>query len=340
MSKSRKLRAGVIGLRMGRGHVRAYQQNKHVELAAICDVAPQRLQEVQAEFQVPLGFNDASAMFSEAELDLVSVCTPNAWHEPLSVAALRAGLHVLCTKPMAMNTAGARRMVRAAKRSRKTLMIGFQLPMTRMGQAIKGMLDQGKLGQIYFVHASYLRNHCELGPGFFYKKNSGGGPLIDLGVHLLDFVLWLLGDPKVIRVNGSTYDHLMRASGDGRDVEDLARVHLRLADGCTVQIEVSFMMHRAPGEARIIALYGTGGGLSFDPWGTEASYFSPKVKGGIRTFPLPKETRGQEVSVNHFIECVRKRCKPIASPERGLYVLRIIEAAYRSAGLGRELGVD
>lgn len=228
-------------------------------------------------------------------------------------------------------------MIRAAERSRKTLMIGFQLPMTRMASAIRKMIDSGRLGKVYFVHAVYLRNHCELGPGFFSRKNAGGGPLIDLGVHLIDFTLWLLGDPRVTRVLGSTYDHLMRQSGEGRDVEDLARTHLRLAGGATLQIEVSFMMHRPPGETRCVSLYGTEGSVSFDPWGTEAIYCSPRLKNSPKTIPLPQESRGQDVSVNHFVKCLLKGKKPVASPARGYRVLQILETAYRSARAEREL---
>ena len=145
-----KLRMGVVGLRMGKNHAKAYQTHPGAELVAVCDMNEELLRPVAAELKVPQTYTTAQEMFEKAGLDAVSVATPNKFHAPLSIAALRAGLHVMCEKPMAMNAKEGEEMVVAAKKARRNLMINFSYRFSDMSYALKQQVDAGVIGEVYF----------------------------------------------------------------------------------------------------------------------------------------------------------------------------------------------
>ncbi|MCX7806961.1 MAG: Gfo/Idh/MocA family oxidoreductase, partial [Planctomycetota bacterium] len=155
-------------------------------------------------------YTSAEDMLAKEHLDAVSIATPNKFHAPLTLAAIAAGCHVLCEKPMAMNAVEAREMLDAAQKAGKRLMINFSYRFNEMSMALKQQVDAGLLGEIYFGRTVWHRRRGLPGFGgwFGQKALSGGGPLIDLGVHRLDLALWLMGYPKPVWVMGSTYQHL------------------------------------------------------------------------------------------------------------------------------------
>ncbi|MBM4087493.1 MAG: Gfo/Idh/MocA family oxidoreductase, partial [Planctomycetes bacterium] len=205
---SKKLRMGVVGLRMGKNHAKAYQTHPQAELVAVCDLNEELLKATAAELKVGQAFTDAKTMFREAGLDAVSIATPNKFHAPLSIGAMDAGLHVLCEKPMAMNAKEGAQMNAAARKARKNLMINFSYRFSDMSQALKAQVDAGVIGDVYFGRTVWHRRRGIPGFGgaFTMKELSGGGPLIDLGVHRLDLALWLMGYPEPVAVSGSAYN--------------------------------------------------------------------------------------------------------------------------------------
>ena len=203
---AKKLRCGVIGVGMGKGHIKGYQSHPDAEVVAVADTDPVRLQAAADELQVPQRYTDARRMLRRENLDIVSIATPNKFHLPLALAAFDAGCHVLCEKPMALNAAEGRRMIAAAKKARRRLMINFSYRFTEQAAALKQQVDSGILGDVYFGRTVWHRRRGipRFGGWFGIKKLSGGGPLIDLGVHRLDLALWLMGYPKPQWVMGGT----------------------------------------------------------------------------------------------------------------------------------------
>ena len=197
----KKIKVGVIGVgSIAEMHIAGYKADPRVELAAFCDINEERLKEKGERHGVTRLYTDVKDMVAKEELDAVSVCTWNAAHAPCTIAALEAGLHVLCEKPMAMNVAEAEAMRDAAKRSGKLLMIGFVRRFGNDCAVVQDFINEGYFGDLYYAKATYLRRNGCPGGWFGDKSRSGGGPLIDLGVHVIDLVRYLMGNPKPVSV--------------------------------------------------------------------------------------------------------------------------------------------
>ena len=213
------MKIGIIGVgTIAAFHIEAYQKNPNVEVYAFCDINEKRLKAMGEKYGVTRLYTDKDEMLKLEELDAVSVCTWNSAHAPCSIAALKAGKHVLCEKPMAMNADEARAMKQAADESGKLLMIGFVRRFGNDCAVVKDFLDNGEFGDLYFAKATYLRRHGAPGGWFGDKSRSGGGPLIDLGVHVTDLARYLAGNPKPVSVYGVTFNKLGDRRGmTGRD---------------------------------------------------------------------------------------------------------------------------
>ncbi|MBQ8005835.1 MAG: Gfo/Idh/MocA family oxidoreductase, partial [Clostridia bacterium] len=243
----KKIKVGIIGTgNIARSHIKSYLNNPNVELYAFCDIDEVRLAAAGRQFGIERLYTDINEMLALPELDAVSVTTWNSEHASCTIAALKAGKHVLCEKPMATNVEDAVAMQKAAEESGKLLMIGF---VRRFGDDMKLIEDfkaADYFGDIYYTKATYLRRNGNPMGWFGDKKRSGGGPLIDLGVHVIDFVRYALGNPKPISVYGATFKKLgamtniktpkgyvsaSATENDVCDVEDLATAMLRFDNG-------------------------------------------------------------------------------------------------------------
>src|SRR5690606_29289128 len=183
---STPVRVGVVGMGIGQMHIANYQATPDCRLMALCDADGHRVAEVGRERGVERSFTDANEMFRSGAIDAVSICTPNAFHAPMTIAALEAGLHVLVEKPMAMSTAEAQRMIDASEKAGKVLSIHFNHRMNPYVHAMKRYVESGDLGEIYFARTIWHRRRgIPARPGFVSKQKAGGGAMIDLGVHQL-----------------------------------------------------------------------------------------------------------------------------------------------------------
>ena len=178
-STDKKLRVGVIGLGIGRHHIKGWQEHPLVEVAAIADPDAERLALVGDEFGIAKRYASAAALLDNAQLDVVSVCTPNKFHKELTLAALAAGCHVLCEKPMAMNAQEGREMLDAANTAGKRLMINFSYRFSAASRALKTQVDAGLFGDFYFGRSIWHRRRGMPGFGGWFgtKALAGGGPL-------------------------------------------------------------------------------------------------------------------------------------------------------------------
>ena len=184
------------------------QKIPDVEIYAFCDINEERLKDMGERYGVTRLFTDKDEMLAIPEIDAVSVCTWNSQHAPCTIAALKAGKHVMCEKPMAMNAKEAEEMKKAAEESGKLLMIGFVRRYKESTQVLKEFSENGTIGDIYYTKATYLRRHGNPGGWFGDKSRSGGGPLIDLGVHVIDMARYVMGNPMPVSAYGVTFNKL------------------------------------------------------------------------------------------------------------------------------------
>lgn len=347
-----KLRVGVVGVgNISKYHLNAYKNNPQVELYALCDINQERLQKRGEEYGCARLFDDVRDMVALPELDAVSVCTWNAAHAPCALAALEAGKHVLCEKPMATNASDAQAMYDAAKRAGKLLMIGFVRRFGNDCAIVKDFIDKGYFGELYYAKATYLRRKGSPGGWFGDKARSGGGPVIDLGVHVIDLTRYLMGNPKPVSVYAAAFhklgdrrDIVSKASytvesrgEDIFDVEDAATALIRLENGAVISLETSFSLNieKPRGE---IELFGTKAGAKLDP---ELKIFS-QMNGHMTNITLETPTALSfsglfDNEVNHFVDCVQSGT-PCRNPAQdGVTIMRILDAIYRSAETGHEV---
>jgi len=350
-----KLRVGVIGVgSISNVHINAYIKNPEVELCAFCDINEKQLQKRGEEYNIKNLYTSLDEMLEKENLDAVSVCTWNSQHAPCTIKALDAGVHVLCEKPMAMNTKEAEEMVEAAKRNNKLLMIGFVRRHGNDTTILKTFIDNGDFGEIYYAKANYLRRNGNPGGWFGDKSRSGGGPLIDLGVHVIDHVRYACGNPKPVSVYGATFHKLgnrphiiakksYRSLTEGDvicDVEDLAAAMIRFDNGLVLSVEASFSLNIKEPVGKI-ELFGTKAGACISPeleifteqnnYLTNISFDSPTALSFDGLF---------DNEINHFVDCIVNGSKCIAPAEDGVVIMKILDAIYKSAEEGKEVTID
>ena len=338
-----KLRIGLVGAgNIGQSeHMKAYMDMKDVaEVVAVADINLERAQQAAARFGIPKAFASVEDMLAGAEMDAVDVCVWNASHEPVSIAALRAGKHVICEKPMANSMASALRLAEEV--------IFMMAMVTRFGTdaiLLRDMIDKGELGHIYLAKTGYVRRRGTPIGWFTDSSKSGGGAVIDIGVHSIDMTWFLMGRPKPVRVSGRTASYIgdfktqgvsrwtALDRGDGTfDTEDSAVAMIYFENDATMFVEASWAINGP--DYHNTQLYGSKGGASVNPlciYGENAQrYLSDST---LRLQPNNKF----EAELRHFVDCVRKGKQTDVPVEDGLVVQSILDGIYRSSKEGREI---
>lgn len=350
-----KTKIAVIGVgSISNEHIPAYLQNPDVELYAFCDINEAQLKKMGEKYGVTRLYTDKDEMLKALpEIDAVSVCTWNSAHAPCAIAALNAGKHVLCEKPMATSAEEAMQMLDAAKKNGKTLMIGFVRRFNKDTRILQEFINTNYFGDFYYGKTVYLRRNGNPGGWFGDKSRSAGGPVIDLGVHIIDQTRYLMGNPKPVSVYGATFQKLFDRSNiktpkayksvsasdnDVCDVEDLASAMIRYDNGAVLHIEVSFSLNLKKGEG-YVQMFGDKGGFKLEDdtieFYTELNDYMADVNlAGIET--LSKENPFAN-EINHFVECVRTGIPCRAPAEDGVEIMRILDAIYESARTGHEV---
>jgi predicted dehydrogenase len=343
MSAVQKLRVGVIGLGIGRHHIKGWQEHPQVEVVAIADPDAERLALVGDEFGVAGRYASAAALLDNAQLDVVSVCTPNKFHKELTLAALAAGCHVLCEKPMAMNAQEGREMLDAANAAGKRLMINFSYRFSAASRALKTQVDAGLFGDFYFGRSIWHRRRGMPGFGGWFgtKALAGGGPLIDLGVHRLDLALWLMGYPQPTWVMGSTYNpiasEIASKAGKTFDVEDLAAGFIRFENGATLALEASWAANIQEAELMETRLLGTKAGLlqkNLNEGYTFDAHVFTEVNGAPVDMHMCPPTALAKSAMHDYAEAILSAQPHPAGGDQGLVVMEILDALYESARTG------
>jgi predicted dehydrogenase len=350
MQAADRLRVAVVGLGWpGQRHLEAYRKQPGVEIVAVCDANPVLLAQTQQEQQIERGFADLDSLLALEGLDAVSICTPNFLHEPMVKAVLAAGKHVLCEKPLAATLEQGERIAAAARANDRVCMMGFARRYREDSRLVKKLVEAGELGQIYYARAGWLRRRWNptVRGWFLSKERSGGGPLIDLGVHTLDLALWFMGHPKVVAVNGTVSHHFASRIGGGTpiDVEDMASAYVRLENGAAIALETSWYAYHGHADHVFCHVFGTTGGARIE---VGAPTPVPPVevyldRGDVPlvanpTVATPETSQVQfDYEIAEFVAAVREQRAPASTIEQGLEILRILDAIYRSAEAGAEV---
>ncbi len=348
-----KIKVAVIGTgSISNEHIGAYLKNPDVELYAFCDINPVQLQKMAEKYGVKRTFTDVHEMLKLKEIDAVSVCTWNSAHAPCAIAALNAGKHVLCEKPMATSAEEARAMKEAAEKNGKLLMIGFVRRYGNDCRVLKDFIASDYFGDFYYAKATYLRRNGNPGGWFGDKSRSAGGPLIDLGVHVIDLTRYLMGNPKPVSVYGATFQKLLNrpniksqkdytsvssSEKDICDVEDLASAMIRYDNGAVLSIEASFSLNIKKDEGKI-ELFGTKGGAKLDPELEMYTEINDYLADVSLDYPTALSFDGLFANeINHYISCIKDGVSCKSPAEDGIAIMEILDAVYESSRTGHEV---
>ena len=336
---------------MGTHHLRSYQNIPDAKIVAVCDIYPGRAEDRVARYAPDAkAFTDYHEVLELPELDAVDICTPNYLHSIIAVEALNHGLHVFCEKPDAVNVDEALKMKAAAEKNDRVLMVMRNNRYAPESQYLKKYIEDGHMGEIYAGRCGWQRRRGIPGKGgwFTTKAQSGGGPLIDLGVHMIDLAMWLMGNPTPVAVSGCTYfkfadsdvsDSVNSKFGDKMaggtfDVEDLAMGFIRFDNGACLQIEFSWASN-VEREKNFVELRGTKAGASWP----NLKIFTEDYGSTVDVIPsvLPKEFDGHGRNLAHFVVVLQGKAEPAFVPQQGVNMIRILQAMYESAEKGCEV---
>jgi len=337
---AKKTKIGIIGAGgIAKQHAWGYQKCADAEMVAVCDTDKERAEAFAKEMNIPQVFTDYKEMLKKADIEGVSVCLPNFLHGPVTVDALNAGKNVICEKPLAHTVKDGVKMVETAKKNKKILALGFHQRFRGETLALKKFIDEGALGNVYYAKAAYLRRVGipAWGQWFCLKDKSGGGPLIDIGVHALDLTLYLMGFPEPLSVSASTYAEI-GTQGLGFwgkpckfDVEDLGVGLVKFKNGATLLLEASWALNTQ--DESYIKLMGTQGGAILDP----PTIFKNQDNILTDTKVYFNKTEPYNLEIANFIEAIREKKAPMATGDQGLVSLKILEAMYKSSETKKEV---
>lgn len=316
---------------------------------AIAETNPERAKEAADRFKIPRSYLDYRELLDQPDIDAVTIALPNHLHAAVAIEALQARKHVLLEKPMAMNAKEAVKIIETAKKMKRALMVGQNFRFNRHTQVAKLILERGDLGEVYHARCFWLRRTAipRIGSWFTQRKFAGGGCTLDVGVHMLDTCLHLLGDFDVSAVSAQTYARFgPRGLGEtswGKseidpkkpfDVEDYCTALIKLRQGKTICFEASWAGHHAnDGREYGIDLLGANAGLALYP----ARLFRNGANGyETIDLTLPKVPHSED-RIHHFVTCVLEGRRPLVPPEESLKVQQIVDAIYESAASGKEV---
>jgi len=344
-----KVRVGIIGFgSIGKFHIERFKKLPNAEVIAVCDIDKKELEYARTKYGIELLFEDYHDLLAKENIDAVLICLPNRLHAPVTIEALKAGKHVLCEKPPALTAKEVKEMFEASKKYGKKLLIGLTMRFRNRSQVLKSYIDGGALGEVYYAKCGYLRRSGIPGMGSWFtrKSEAGAGPLYDIGVHVLDLTFWLMNNFKAEKVLASTYAKFgPQGKGLGKwgkpvpggpfDVEDLAAAFIKMRNGATVFLEVSWAAH--VGESRIYSLLlGDKGGADYASmtiYTEEKGTMIDKKLHYVESDPYLAEAQ-------HFVECVLHDKEPITKPDEMIWLQATLEAALKSAETGREVRVE
>jgi predicted dehydrogenase len=349
--KMEKINIGIIGTGWpGQMHAAATQAIAEANLYACADLDEERRTAFVKEYAPAQNYADYEKLLRDQKVDAVIICLPNFLHFPASLAALEAGKHVLCEKPPTMNAAEMKVLREEASRRGLIYCFSRQFRFTPGMRLARSLVSEGRLGKIYHAKATFVRSRgipVGIGAWFTEKKRSGGGALIDIGIHALDAVWYLMGAPRPTAVSAQVFrnfEHLVKVPVF--DVDDAAFGFIRFDNGAVVQLETSWAGNLTDDipwrqyfgtELVNSVLYGTKATIRLNP----LALFEDQ-NGKLVTVPLQPEqgeVSGFELQLRNFLDAIRGKAKPINSADQAVALMEMIDGIYASSELGREVPI-
>lgn len=346
---TRKLKVGIVGLgTIANVHAGGWKATPNAELVAGCDINPDVFERWDKVHGLKNFSTDPFEFINDPEFDIIDICTPNNFHAQQTIAALEAGKHVLCEKPLAPTVDEIRRMISARDRSGKLLMTAHQLRFTGTARALKAEIDSGALGDIYHARAWWLRRSgAPLRESLINKSQAYAGVGLDLGVHVIDLALWLMGNPRPVSVSGIARTEIAGQEGafsnfgghipKDFDVDEFSLALVRFENSASLFVEVSWLLHHPNEEDVQTWLYGKKGGAH---WPSCVLY---ETNNSLKQHYDRSLKRIEDKLRPHYQECVEfaeaiinDDPSPVPS-EQSLQVAQILEALYKSQEIGQEV---
>ncbi len=351
-----EVKLGIIGTgQIGKMHLHKYRQVPGAKMVAACDIDEKEVQRVAAEYGIPHVFTDFRELLAMDEIVAVDVCLHNNFHAPMSIAAMQAGKHVYCEKPLAGSYVDAERMVHQSRELDRMLSMQLGSLFSKETFAAKRLIDEGHLGRPYYAKSSYYRRRGRPfvdGYGtssFVQKATAAGGALFDMGVYHIGQMLYLLGNPDVLTISGTTHQETdmyeERRRESKYDVEELAVALVRLGGGITFSLEEAWAVHLGGTDGSKLA--GSKGGLTLSPFALHTTIGDMEMDGTfdlgsamtrwLRVFP---ETAAYQGSQDHWVAALLGKVDLLPTAAVGLNTMLISEGIYLSMELGREVTPD
>ena len=357
-----KVRIGIIGCGgiANNKHMPALSKLPDVEMVAFCDVIVERAEKAAKEFGIEGAkvYEDYKELLKDETIDVVHVLTPNREHSFITVDALESGKHVMCEKPMAINTAEAQKMIDAANRTGKKLTIGYQNRYRPDSWYLKRACDNDELGEIYYGKAHAIRRRAVPTWGVFLnEEEQGGGPLIDIGTHALDLTLWMMNNYEPKMVVGSVYKKLGDQTETGNawgdwnpeefTVEDSAFGYIVMKNGATINLEASWALNSLDVDEAKTSLCGVKAGADMKDglrinkvkYGKQVMEKVDLAAGGVAFFD-GGAAEPQDIEARMWIDAVKNDTEVVVKPEQAIVVTKILEAIYKSAAEGKPVYFD
>lgn len=350
---SQKMKIGIIGSgTIGSVHADAYKKVADADLVALCDILPDRLAEKAKRHGVPLQYTDYHELLANPEIEGVSICVPNRLHAPIAIDAFKAGKHVMLEKPMALSAAQGKAICAARDAAGKVLQMGMVRRQGADSEVVKKAIDDGKLGDIYQIRIRLIRRRGIPGMGgwFTTKEESGGGGLIDIGVHFFDLAMWTTGLWNPTRVSAKTYAKFGSPMQDYHyismwagppnyagtfNVDDYAAGMVRFGDQATLSFEVAWAANA--NDEQMLEILGTKGGLKV---GSDTILLT-EVDNLLADIKLNFDNKadGFAKELTKFVAAAQGKGEPAATGEQGVIAMQLIDAIYKSSALNQEVAV-
>lgn len=323
-----KVRVGIVGAGniARRYHIRGYLTSGQAELLAVTDAVPEVAAQAAEQYGIPRVYKDYTELLADPDIDAISICVPNRFHAPITIAAAEAGKHVLVEKPISLNLQEAYAMREAAKKNNTIVMVEYPMRFDSGYRKAKQIIDEGHLGQIVLVKGTWCHGGPEMytkGTWFFSKELAGGGALIDLAVHKIDVIRWLVGDIEEVTGFHSTLTKSI-------EVEDNGVMALRFKNGVLGLIDASWSVRSVQVRTEI---YGTKGRLVIQdsPVTTVEAHFSDALNGKL-VLHHQKDTGDDDPHVKcvrYFVECVAAGKQPdVATLDDGVAAMEVLAKIY------------
>ena len=333
-SKHKKLRLGVIGLGWVSQifHLPILKRLDDVEIVAVCDKDKSRSKMIADRFGITRNYTDYQQMLQNEELDAVDICSSTDTHQEIAIASIQSGKDVFVEKPIARHYEEAVKIIEVAKQYKKKVMVGMNNRFRPDSMILKNFIEKGEIGKIFYVKSGWLKKLSSDNKWITQKEKAGGGVFIDLGIVMLDLMLWLLNFPPVYRVNSKMYMHKTKS------VEDSCIAFIEIKYGVTMVIETSWSFHSA-NDFFYCELYGSEGSAMINPL-----RINKQLHGNIvNVTPVKIDTqlnlfkKSYENELKHFIGAARGLHPVVSTGEEAVQRMKVVEAIYQSAEKGREI---